>query len=57
MPALKVGVVGLGGIGQAHLKAILKLSDLQLVGFADTSSAVREARSREHNAARLCEPP
>ncbi len=48
MPALKVGIVGLGGIGQAHLKAILKLSDLQLVGFADTSSAVREAQSREH---------
>jgi predicted dehydrogenase len=49
MPPLKVGVVGLGGIGQAHLKAISKLSDLHVVGFADTSSAVRETQSREHN--------
>jgi predicted dehydrogenase len=49
MPPLKVGVVGLGGIGQAHLKAISKLSDLQAVGFADTSGAVRETQSREHN--------
>ena len=48
MPSLKVGIVGLGGIGQAHLKAILKLGDVQLVGFADTSSAVRESQSQEH---------
>jgi len=50
MPSLKVGVVGLGGIGQAHLKAIAKLSDLQLVGLADNNSALCEPQSRQHNA-------
>jgi predicted dehydrogenase len=49
MPPLRVGVVGLGGISQSHLKAILKLSDLQLVGLADNSGTAREARSREYN--------
>ena len=49
MPSLKVGVVGLGGIGQVHLKAITKLGDLQVVGLADNSSAVCETRSREYN--------
>jgi predicted dehydrogenase len=49
MPALKVGVVGLGTIGQVHLKALAKLGDAQVVGLADNSSALRETRSREHN--------
>ena len=49
MTLLKVGVVGLGVIGQAHLKAIAKLSDVQVVGLADNSSALRETRSREYN--------
>ena len=48
MPPLKVGVVGLGGISEAHLKAIVKLNDLQLVGLADTSGPARETRSREY---------
>jgi predicted dehydrogenase len=49
MPPLKIGVVGLGGISQAHLKAIGKLSELRLVGLADISRPAREARSREYH--------
>ena len=49
MAQLKAGVVGVGGIGGAHLRTILGIPEIQVVGFADSSSAVREARSKEHH--------
>jgi len=48
MAQLKAGIVGLGVIGGIHLRAMLKIPEIQVVGIADSNGALREAQSKEH---------
>ncbi len=47
MKPVKLGLVGLGGMGRSHLKRLLELEEIELVGIADVNQAAVEAVSAE----------
>jgi predicted dehydrogenase len=49
MARLPVGVVGVGHLGEAHLKKYKILPDVQLVGFWDVNPLVREEMWKRHS--------
>lgn len=48
MKPVKLGLVGLGGMGRSHLKRLLEIEEIELVGIADVSSAAVEEVSAEY---------
>jgi predicted dehydrogenase len=49
MPKLRFGVVGVGGMGQAHVKGIKGLDNAELIAVADVFPATAEKVGKEHN--------
>ncbi len=48
MPKLRLGVVGVGGMGQAHIKGIKQIDNAELIAVADAFAATAEKVGTEY---------
>ncbi|MBM4042041.1 MAG: Gfo/Idh/MocA family oxidoreductase [Planctomycetes bacterium] len=48
--AIKVAFIGAGGIAGYHLSHLVKIQDVQLVGFCDVDSSRAQAKAKQHKA-------
>src|SRR3954462_1717895 len=48
MPPLRLAVIGVGHLGQAHARILAGLPDVELVGVADVSAAQAQAVADRH---------
>lgn len=51
MDKIRLGVIGVGGMAQGHIERFLKMTDVELVGFADISPASLERTFKKHGEA------
>src|SRR5690606_41468706 len=48
MEPVKIGLVGVGGMGRSHLRKLAELEEVKLVGVADVNQAAVDAAASEY---------
>jgi len=52
----RIGIIGCGGMADAHLGGLVKMSDVELVGFCDVVEAKAEEKAARHRAPHFTDP-